>query len=177
VCDDVADMRFGTPSLAAAAVVPDRAKLVERTAAAAERVEAALRWRLDQAGRRLAAVDLSAALMSGMRVAGARLQGLGERLESLHPRARVAVAGARLARVDWSGPLHARLAGARAGLGASRSVLDALDPDAVLARGYAVVRGPSGAVVRRPSEVSPGERLELVLAGGRMAATAGEAGR
>jgi exodeoxyribonuclease VII large subunit len=41
---------------------------------------------------------------------------------------------------------------------------------AVLERGYAIVRGPSGAIVRRASQVAKGERIDVRLAGGELRA-------
>jgi exodeoxyribonuclease VII large subunit len=48
--------------------------------------------------------------------------------------------------------------------------LQALSPRAVLSRGYAVVRGPRG-VLLRADEVAPGEALTVTLAHGELAAT------
>src|SRR5206468_1303393 len=61
LCDEVADARFGTPSLAAGAVVPSRAELeaeLERWAAA---IDAGIDAQLAAADARLAAVDREAA--------------------------------------------------------------------------------------------------------------------
>ena len=60
----------------------------------------------------------------------------------------------------------------RARIDHARAQVSALSPAATLARGYAVVQGESGAVVRSPDDVRPGERLRLRLAHGEVAAVA-----
>jgi exodeoxyribonuclease VII large subunit len=52
----------------------------------------------------------------------------------------------------------------------ARGKLNALSPLAVLERGYAIVRGPSGAIVRRAAQVAKGERIDVRLAGGELRA-------
>jgi exodeoxyribonuclease VII large subunit len=59
--------------------------------------------------------------------------------------------------------------------------LQLVSPDAVLARGYAIVRRADGVVVRASSQVAPAERLAVRLASGSLdvdvaAARPGDAG-
>ena len=51
------------------------------------------------------------------------------------------------------------------------SGLRQLDPQAVLARGYALVSNADGKPLRDSLAVSPGDRLQIRLAHGRLAAT------
>jgi exodeoxyribonuclease VII large subunit len=51
--------------------------------------------------------------------------------------------------------------------------LTALSPTATVARGYAIVRG-AGSIVRTSSDVSPGDRIDVQLARGSLAATVDE---
>ncbi|MEO1148953.1 MAG: exodeoxyribonuclease VII large subunit [Cyanobacteria bacterium J06638_22] len=51
---------------------------------------------------------------------------------------------------------------------ALQQTLLSLDPNAVLQRGYAVVRQESGNIVRSPADVQPGDRLQLQLADGEV---------
>ncbi|HVF33220.1 MAG TPA: exodeoxyribonuclease VII large subunit, partial [Acidimicrobiales bacterium] len=57
LCDEVVDLRCGTPSLAAAAVVPDRDALLAGLDARRARAETAMARRLAEAARRLELVD------------------------------------------------------------------------------------------------------------------------
>jgi exodeoxyribonuclease VII large subunit len=49
--------------------------------------------------------------------------------------------------------------------------LEAVSPLAVLSRGYAVVTGPDGGIVRRASALKAGERIEARVAEGHVVAT------
>jgi exodeoxyribonuclease VII large subunit len=154
LCDEVADLRCGTPSIAAHAVVPDRAALFADLDRLAERFDAVLDARLAAAGNRLGAIDRDRAIHDGLGVATARLDRASSRLALVHPRRRVAEATSHLAG-KWAR-------------------LEALSPRRVLDRGYAVVRRPDGAVVRVASDVAAGERLQVEVADGRLAVTVEE---
>ena len=148
LCDEVADLRCGTPSIAAAAVVPDRTELENDLARLIGAADGALVHRLESSRRRLAAVDRVGALTSGLAVAHARLDRAASRLELLHPRG--------------------RLARCREQLEGGRRQMEALSPTRVLERGYAVVRDERGAVVRSASGLALGARLQLQLARGEV---------
>jgi exodeoxyribonuclease VII large subunit len=151
LCDEVADLRCGTPSIAAAAVVPSRVELeaeLERLrTAAAGRVERTV----EGAGRRLAAVDRDRAARVGVERAGERLRRSSSRLELVHPRRHVADARRQLA--------------------AGQRELEALSPRRVLERGYAMVRrADGGAIVRSATDVDPGTRVRIDVAAGSFGA-------
>jgi exodeoxyribonuclease VII large subunit len=154
LCDEVADLRCGTPSIAAAAVVPDRDALHTDLARLAGAVDGAVVQRLAGAARQLAAVDRRRALDAGLEVARARLDRAGGRLEVLHP-------GRRLGEATQL-------------LESRRLRLEALSPVRVLERGYAVVRAADGSVVRDASQVDAGARIALELAKGRIGAVVDE---
>ena len=150
LCDEVADLRCGTPSLAAAAVVPDRAALVEGLRRWRVGAEELMRRRLDMAGVRLASVDREGALRAGVATAVRRLERAADRLEFVHP--------------------QRRLDAARAGLAAEWRQVEALSPMRVLERGYAVVRRADGSVVRAAADVAAGDAIDVQVASGRIAA-------
>jgi exodeoxyribonuclease VII large subunit len=150
LCDEVADLRCGTPSLAAGAVVPDRAALESELARLGGAAGATLDQRLAAAGRQLAAVDRDSALVAGLDVARGRLERAVGRLDVLHPGRRVTEAGQLLE--------------------SRRLRLEALSPVRVLERGYAVVRDADGAVVRDAAAMSEGAHVDVQLAAGRLGA-------
>src|SRR3954447_17246710 len=80
LCDEVADHRFGTPSLAAAAVVPSRREREPESDGMGATVDALLERRLAVAETRLQGVDRERALLSGLEVARARLERSAYRL-------------------------------------------------------------------------------------------------
>ena len=113
LCDAVADLRCGTPSLAAAAVVPSRAELEQELDRLLSLVAAAALARLDHRARLLAAVDVGGTLAGRLAAAAGRVAVDGGRLQLLHPRRRTAGAAAAMARVDWERPVRARWARAK----------------------------------------------------------------
>jgi exodeoxyribonuclease VII large subunit len=190
LCDDVADLRCGTPSMAAAAVVPDRAGLLAELASWRARSVAAALVPLERAERRLGAVDPPSAVAGVVASAAGRLTRSAGQLRVLQPhrqladarrwvagvdgagpaRRRLGQAASSLAAVDWHAVAGRRLERAAARLAADRRHLDALSPARVLERGYAVVRAADGTVVRRADQVRRGEALDVRLAAGRVAA-------
>jgi exodeoxyribonuclease VII large subunit len=153
LCDEVADLRCGTPSLAAAAVVPDRDALFASLDGLRARADDAVQRRLAESSARLVAVDRDRAVTAGVDRAAERLARAAGRLELVHPRA--------------------RLEPARVVLASARREMDALSPVRVLERGYAVVRR-AGAVVRSASEVAVSDRVDVQLAAGALVATVEE---
>jgi len=147
LCDEVVDLRCGTPSLAAAAVVPDRETLEVGLAAQRARATTVLERRYADATRQLSGIDRTRAVTQGFARAGARLQQAGSHMALVHP--------------------HRRVAGATAALDGARRQMDALSPVRVLERGYAVVRAADGSVVRDAAVLSIGSSLSVQLASGR----------
>lgn len=168
LCDEVADLRCGTPSLAAAAVVPSRVELESTLERLREQREAAVRLRSEAATARLAAVDRERAVRTGFAVARSRLQHAGAGVRLVHPARAVAAARLRLDRVDWRSPARRRCVHEQQRLASVFRHLEALSPAHVLERGYAVVRGEDGAVVRDAARVTTGGRLDVELAAGRL---------
>jgi exodeoxyribonuclease VII large subunit len=168
LCDDVADRRYGTPSLAATAVVPDEAALRAHLDGLLESVRTSCAQTVDAGAGRLDAVDLHAALRAGVSTAVERLDRAAGRLQLVDLRRRAADAGQRLAAVDWRSPLPRRLVALDGDLSGRRRTLDALDPARVLSRGYAIVRTADGSVVRSPAQVVDGDELDVAVAQGHI---------
>lgn len=154
LCDEVVDLRCGTPSLAAAAVVPDREALLTSLDAQWAHAEAVITRRFADASRRLDTVDRDRAVTTGLQRAGDRLARAAGRLALVHPRGRVPLASARLA--------------------AAQREMEALSPARVLERGYAIVRAPDGSVLRAADAADAGDAVTVQLAAGRLVATVEE---
>lgn len=146
LCDEVADLRAGTPSLAASAVVPDLSAITGELDALLGRRDAVVERRLADAANRLARLDRTRAITLGQQRAADRLNRAAARLRMVSPE--------RL------------LAGCRTSLAASASRLEALNPQRVLERGYAVVRTIDDEVVRSPEQVQAGDDLVITVAAG-----------
>jgi exodeoxyribonuclease VII large subunit len=177
--DFAADVRAPTPSAAAELVVPDRADTLATLDAMGGTMRRIARGRLIEAaaalaGERRALVRLGP--LAQLDFARERAGGLLDRVSA----ATLAAVADRYAALDRSGAsLRAsttrRVVAGRATLDAAVAALAALDPDATLTRGYAVVRRARDArIVRDPAEVVAGDPLVVRVARGSFDAVAGE---
>lgn len=171
LCDEVADLRCGTPSLAATTVLPDLRGLADALDAELAACSAAVAARVDRGAHRLARVDVRRAVVAGVESATGRLSVAGARLTGVHPEARVRVSADRLGRADWRRPFWESYGRAAGQLAADHRHLQALSPQRTLSRGYAVVSGPDGTVLRSVDGLVPGATISAQLADGRLEAT------
>ncbi|MFO0460642.1 MAG: exodeoxyribonuclease VII large subunit [Burkholderiales bacterium] len=197
IADFVADLRAPTPTGAATRAVPDRAELLATLARERHRLVQAWRRQAEQREQRL---DTATRLLRppSLQVAqrGARVELLARRLAVVGERGRAdrgtrlaaAAAGLRgpdlalrAARVDAASralgaTMRGRLDALVQRVGHAGAELDLVSPSAVLARGYAIVTGPHGAIVRSAGAVAPGDAVSVALGDGgfdaRVTATA-----
>jgi exodeoxyribonuclease VII large subunit len=170
LCDEVADLRCGTPSIAAHSVVPDRAQLQGELAGLIDAAARGVRDRSQLGRQRLQRVDIRRALGFGVERAESRLRNAGDRLVWAHPAQVAQACRRRLDACDWYRPMAASLASGQHRLDALARHARSLSPQRVIERGFAVVRRSDGAVVRGPEQVQPAEVLELTVAHGLIAA-------
>lgn len=153
IADFCADLRAPTPTAAAQFCTPDQNELRSTLILQERRLAQGLHGALDDARRRLAA-DASALSRSSPRLRIANLR------QQVDDRARSA-----------AGQLRRRLALQREQLrGASRH-LEALNPNATLDRGYALVRVlPDGQVVKSKSQVTSNDQIQIRVRDGEFGA-------
>jgi len=155
IADFAADLRAPTPSAAAELATPDRAELAGQIGSAGRMLAASLHRQIERCRWDLG--DLRA----GLRVLSpsARLAGGRQRIDELGRRSAAAVRNAQALR-------RARLAG----LG---QALRAVDPLAVLGRGFAVVRSAADQrLIRSIHAVKAGDVLEVRVSDGSFSAEA-----
>jgi len=148
--DFVADVRCSTPTDAGKRVVPDLAEETHRIGAARDRL---LRWvlgRLDREQQWLDAVRSRPVIARPEVLIDSR----AAEITALLDRSRRCLAH----RLDAAGNE----------LSHTRARVTGLSPQATLDRGYAVVQREDGAVVRRPSDVEPGDQVRVRLAEGEI---------
>lgn len=190
ICDFVADLRAPTPTGAAERVSPSREHLQSQLDLTRRHLERALgrlltdkNQRLDYLARRLVHPGERLALqrerltaqakhlrrLAEMRLENSRrrLSALEARLQRLRPRPQETARqldrlSARLEQAALS-----QLTGRRLKLAQLEATLLAMNPEAVLTRGYAIVQKRDGHAVRSPDEVAQGERVVLRLAEGQ----------
>lgn len=152
IADFVADLRAPTPTGAATLAVPDARELQAAVAGLAAQASREMQARLaDERGR---LENLASRLRR--QSPAARLATDRQRVDDLSRRAGLAIRGRLRHQRERVASQHLRLA--------------ALDPNAVLARGYAIVAGPDGAVVRSVAQVAPGDRLHVRVTDGTFVA-------
>ncbi len=189
IADFVADLRAATPTAAAELVAADRRELARHVRRLAERLRSANRRLLDHAAQRL---DTSVRLL---RAPSAQWRDRTRRLTALAQRLAAARAGQALRRSGAIEQLAARLRAPRADLAAQRlaslerrlhgaihevgrrsahrldaaaATLALVSPQAVLDRGYAIVSGIDGAVLRDSNQAGLGQSVIIRLAAGEL---------
>jgi exodeoxyribonuclease VII large subunit len=168
--DEVADLRCGTPSIAAHAVVPDRHALEAELAAYRDVAARGVKGRVDLVSQRLSRAEAGGALAAGLERSASRLRHAGDRLSWAHPSPGAETCRRRLEGCDWRRPMASLLESRSQRLSALSRHASSLSPQQVIRRGFAVVRRADGTVVRDPGQVGAGERLELTVARGTISA-------
>jgi exodeoxyribonuclease VII large subunit len=175
ICDFVADLRAPTPSAAAELVVGRKDELAERIDVLGMRIRQSIEEDALRARNRL----LALAGNPVFREPRAAVQAFRHRVDGAGQAMRHAVEGVVMGveqEIDTARTRMAHAVALRRQAGAERVLrlkaqLDALDPLAVLRRGYSVVTGPDGNVLRSVACVRPGVPIAARVADGTVDAT------
>ncbi|TNI59707.1 exodeoxyribonuclease VII large subunit [Aeromonas media] len=195
ISDFAADLRAPTPSAAAELVAPDRSARAQRLVHLRQRLVQAIsrrqiaarhgfvllqkrldhqdpKRRLEQQSQRLDELDrrLQQHLRDRLHQGERRLANLELRLQARSPSTLLAAGKRRhqLAQERLHTLMNKRqdLAAHRLAMLSAR--LDGISPLATLGRGYSITRTPSGEVISRAAQVSPGQQLVTTLAEGAL---------
>lgn len=191
IAELVADERAATPTQAAMRLSPDRAALLEQLEAARRRLTGGMTRAVHGLGERRmwAARHLAVLQAHRVRDGAARVERAAARLAAQHPatvhvrrfeqlialRARL-VTLMRSRSVAWRSSaapaagqraIAARLEGARRALHTAEGRLAAVNPTAVLRRGFSITTQPDGMILRRAAQAIPGQVVVTRLADGR----------
>jgi exodeoxyribonuclease VII large subunit len=193
IADFVADLRAPTPTGAAQLATPDRMELAQQLDHLARRLQFGQRRRLDNLAQRLDGMSrrlihpaarlteqhrhldhlgrrLHHALAGNLQQRQRRSEQVAARLHSLRPdlgglAQRLAYLQQRQQRAQTN-----RLTSLAARLDALGSHLNHLNPQAVLERGYSIVRDAKGRIVRDSQDLKVGSEIEVTLAHGGVGA-------
>lgn len=193
IADFVADLRAPTPSQAAELAAPPRAEFEQRLAqirrGLGQSISARLRTeshRLESLGHRLershpgtamrehaqrldeAERRLRESFVAALQERRQRLQRIELRLTASHPRFRIEQIRSLCERLaDRSkAALTRRISASNHRLGLAARSLQSLSPLATLDRGFAIVTGPSGGILRSAADAQPGDSLSVRLSRG-----------
>lgn len=153
LADAVADLRAATPTAAATAAVPDRTELLQHLVN--------LRYTLDvHIANSCTALEM-------------RVDDASARLQRAAPATRIAATMQQLdyAHQRLNRAIDQRMRIAHSQLTQYQSVLAALDPTAILHRGYAIVRDEQGAIVRSVQALGADQPISIQLHDGTIDAT------
>jgi exodeoxyribonuclease VII large subunit len=153
LADFAADLRAPTPTAAAELATPDRQDLELTLAETAARMNRAMSVLLDRVAGNLSAQNTHLQRVSPLQ----RIRSDRQRLDE--------------AVLRGSSRIAHRLTVERTRLIGQAQKLDTLNPNAVLARGFAVVSGPDGRVVRRTGDVKSGDEIQVQVSDGKFEAT------
>ena len=169
--DFVADLRAPTPTAAAELVTPTTRDCLEQLSQSAGRLSRALQQTLNTHAQRLDRASMQLARPAqALRDQNQRLGLLAQRLRSSEAHACV-LRRVRLAQVQTGLKRAAEglLAQRRQGLSGLAARLQSVDPQRVLARGYAWLADPAGRAVTSVTQLAVGDELHAVLADGTAA--------
>jgi exodeoxyribonuclease VII large subunit len=197
IADFVADLRAPTPSAAAELVTGAQHQIEERVAALAARVQRAGHFHLMQARHRYAQLSsesvlsrlrdgvnrrdqrldelrlrLDGAARRRLRVPSQRVAFISERLHRQDIAVRIAMTHRRLQSVTQrlQGVTNQIIIGRQTRLNQASVRLGALSPLAVLSRGYALVYGGDGTLLRSAANTAVGRTIRARLADGTLEA-------
>jgi exodeoxyribonuclease VII large subunit len=156
LCDYAADLRAPTPSAAAELAVPDRAVLMQRIDEVAERMYALLDRTLTAYKTSLAASSKQLALTSPTE----KLKNAGERI--------------RKAEELMNMSLASMLEKKKLMLASATGRLEAINPLAVISRGYSVTRDENESIVSSVEQVSEGDGISILVSDGSIRAVVTE---
>jgi exodeoxyribonuclease VII large subunit len=196
IADFVADLRAATPTAAAERITPDIAEWSQHLRALSLRIRSKVEQALIAQERRFQALSdrlqrqnpverrlrdraqridelstrLTASMSNRLRERRRHIDQASARLSALQPRQRIALWGTRVNDADTrlQRRMREQLATTDARLRRATDMLAALNPQAVLERGYAIARLADGRVLQSTEQVETGQHFELQLHRGRL---------
>ena len=150
ICDFAADMRAPTPSAAAERATPDKSEIITLLSSQSAHMQKAVQRRVDIMRERLERVSSSNMMKNPMNFIDDRRIYLDTLSEKIVAGAQAGIENKKLS-----------LRGVAAALGA-------LNPLAVLSRGYGAVFSGSGSLIKSTNDIKIGETLKIKVSDGEI---------
>ncbi|MCU0488344.1 MAG: exodeoxyribonuclease VII large subunit [Anaerolineales bacterium] len=149
IADFASDLRAATPTAAAELATPDRSELGKNLEAFSSRIVYAVDGKVEAYHRQLSRLANHFKLLSPQ----TRIRSSRQRVDDL---SRQSIRQTQhLLQIN------------RTRLDSATQRLAALNPTAILERGYAIVRSPTGKIIHSIQQVNPGESLEVLISDGQ----------
>lgn len=174
LCDFVADVRAGTPSMAAELAVPEKTELLKRLSYALSSVTSSLRGKYENQAQRCDHLSdrLANALWKRADWCERQLQRANSSLllslASMRSKCAVYLKSVNACSDALLSSLNLSLEKKRAKLDQFDAKLSVLSPYSVLERGYSLTTNASGVVIKNVDTVKPGEEITTRLASGEI---------
>lgn len=174
LCDFVADVRAGTPSIAAELAVPEKTELLKRLSYALSSVTSLLRGKYENQAQRCDHLSdrLANALWKRADWCERQLQKANSSLllsqASMRSKCAVYLKSVNACSDALLSSLNLSLEKKRAKLDQLAAKLSVLSPYSVLERGYSLTTNASGVVIKNAHTVKPGDEITTRLASGEI---------
>lgn len=174
LCDFVADVRAGTPSMAAELAVPEKTELLKRLSYALSSVTSSLRGKYENQAQRCDHLSdrLANALWKRADWCERQLQRANSSLllslASMRSKCAVYLKSVNACSDALLSSLNLSLEKKRAKLDQLAAKLSVLSPYSVLERGYSLTTNASGEVIKNADTVKPGDEITTRLASGEI---------
>lgn len=174
LCDFVADVRAGTPSMAAELAVPEKTELLKRLSYALSSVTSSLRGKYENQAQRCDHLSdrLANALWKRADWCERQLQRANSSLllsqASMRSKCAVYLKSVNACSDTLLSSLNLSLEKKRAKLDQLDAKLSVLSPYSVLERGYSLTTNASGVVIKNADTVKPGDEITTRLASGEI---------
>ncbi len=156
ICDFAADLRAPTPSAAAERATPDKSEIISLLSSQSAHMRSAMQRRLDILREKLERISSSRMMKNPMNFIDDRRIYLDTLSEKIVSRAQADIEKKKLS------------------LRGSAAALNALNPLAVLSRGYGAVFSGSGALIKSTEDAKIGEELKIKVSDGEIDAVVTE---
>lgn len=172
IADEIADLRAGTPSIAAEMVAAREEDLMFTFSAAEERCTDLLARRIEDAASASEGLNvrLVSAVLSRLNLVKLRFANVSSRVSPATLAARVS-RSASVVDLLRRGLVTSTVGGLRERsekFSVLAAKLDAMSPLKVLNRGFSITEDSNGRILRDPSEVKKGDRLKILLEKGKL---------